>query len=167
MKYLKNILKNKDAVIAYLPLGSALLYSIGGSGWLACRRYFLPIFITLCLFWVVRDITKGLLSLISGAVLSFSLHLGYGNAIADKNLLYLALLGALYAVGTIGYWFIYSRKKFCLFLRILIPAWFLWSIGLSNDWFGYNLEWKIAEAGVGFLIGVVCLIDIWGKWKDG
>lgn len=165
MSKLTNILKNKDGVIAYLPLGCGLLYAIGGSGCIAIRRYVLPLYIGILLFWLLGDLVKALWSILGVVLLSASLHLGYGDEIASQNILMLALISLAWAVGTLGFWFAYSKKKFHLFLRLFIPSWFLWSCGASNGWFGYSMEWKLAEMGLGLIIGTVCLIDCWGKWR--
>lgn len=131
------------------------------------RRYILPLFVVLSLWWAVRDDVKAFFSLIAVITLSIPFHFGYGQAIADKDVAKVMVIGLSYAAGTLPLWIIYSRKLLPLILRGFILIWFIYSLVLSNDWLGlgFQMEWKIAEAGVGFLIGLVCLADIWRKWN--
>ena len=166
MKYLKNLWKNKDNVVVLLPVGCAALFALGGGGFLALRRFVLPLYIVLCLYWAIRSIPKLLFSLLGAIALSFTFHFGYGSEIGDRNILFLFTLGCGYALASLGFWAVYSRKMLPALLRVIIPTFWVLGIALSNNWIlNTNLEWKIVEGGVGLLIGLVCLIDIWGDWR--
>jgi len=164
---IKKLLSNRDNIII-MPVICGALYALGGGGFLALRRYAMPLFMALSMIWLaqykLKDIFK---SLVSAAAVSFPLHFGYGQEIAEGNVLRLALIGLYIAAGTLGFWLFYSRTRLALLLRLLIPVVFIWGVAMCNDWIGYGwtMEWKVAEALMGVAIGSMVLIDVWGRWR--
>ncbi|MFH2137438.1 MAG: hypothetical protein ABII88_02880 [Candidatus Omnitrophota bacterium] len=118
----------------------ALLYSLGGGGWLLLRRYAMPFVIASSLGW----------NWLLFFCLSAPLHLGYTEIVDANNWAMIALLGCLYGVS----WYPVLKKRTLAIMALFAAVW-CFAVWLCH-YQGMNWQWVELMIGVcfgaGFLI---------------
>ncbi|MFH2026773.1 MAG: hypothetical protein ABIK30_13330 [bacterium] len=130
--------KQRRSVILFCLI--ALLYSLGGGGWLLLRRYAMPFVIASALRW------NWLLFL----CLSAPLHLGYTEIIDANNWVMIALLGCLYGVS----WYTVLKKKTLIIMPLFAVVW-CFAVWLCHY---QGMNWQWVELMIGGCFGAGFLI---------
>jgi len=143
LKRLKAVWEQRKHTIIFMLI--TLLYSLGGGGWKALRRYGIPI--TICLMLINKNVLRFVLSL---TLLAIPLHFGYTPIVDGLNWGAMALLGAAMGLS----WVAISYKK-TPYLMLLMAATFPVSVYLNKC---LGLNWQFSELIVGAGYGVSYLI---------
>jgi hypothetical protein len=152
MKYLW--LFEPDALIT-LPVMTAVLFALGGSGFKFLRRLGVP---ALILASCLSQGKNGLLAVVAVALLSIALSKGYGDELKDELGPY--YYSTLYSIGAIyGFTLMPLASELWHFFYCLIPCLTFGSLTYTSQQFDFP-RWKWVELATGFSIGLVAYLLI-------
>ena len=147
MKYLW--LFEPDSLIT-LPVMTALLFALGGSGFKFIRRLLIP---ALILASCLSQGKNGLLAVVAVTLLSLALSKGYGDELKEDLGPY--YYSTLYSIGLIyGFCLMPLAYELWHFFYCLIPSLTFGFLTYTSQTYDFP-RWKWVELATGFSIGLV------------
>jgi hypothetical protein len=148
----KSVWTQRKHVIIFTAIMA--LYSLGGGGEKALRRFALPILIA-----VAVPLRHAWQRVLLAACLAVPLHFGYTGIVDADNWLMLAILGALMGAS----WAVAAKLRLGVIiplLAILFPC----SVLLSNA--GLNWQWCELLVGFGYAVSYLICVNNREVWDE-